>query len=96
MYFQHIIRLHMYSCVKLKYYILIVCKVNPLLRDLLPRGRLYSHTEMQGTKQDIIPVYCMSMAARLDMTAISCNLNAFHEARTLLNCLKKLIHHGSC
>lgn len=35
----------------------------------------------------------MNMPARLDMNAISCHLNAFHEARTLLNCLKKLIQH---
>lgn len=51
---------------------------------------------MVGMKQDIMLVYCMNMPARLDMNAILCNLNAFHEARTLLNCLKKLIHHGSC
>lgn len=51
---------------------------------------------MKCMKQDIMPVYCMNMPARLDMNAISCNLNAFHEARTLLNCLKKLIHHSSC
>lgn len=81
---------------KMKHYVLIVCKAYSLYCALLPRGRLYSHTDMQGTKQDIMPVYCMNMPARLDMNAISCNLNAFHEARTLLNCLKKLIHHGSC
>lgn len=48
---------------------------------------------MPAMKQDIIAVYCMKNPARLDMNAISCNLNAFHEARTLLNCLKKLIQH---
>lgn len=48
---------------------------------------------MPAMKQDITAVYCMKMPARLDMNAISCNLNVFHEARTLLNCLKKLIHH---
>lgn len=70
-------------------------KANILVCDLLSRESHYSNTDMQGTEEDIMLEYCMTMPARLDMNAISCNLNAFHEARTLLNCLKKLIHHGS-
>lgn len=50
---------------------------------------------MPCVKQDNLPVYCIKMPGRLDMNAILCNLNAFHEARTPLNCLKKLIHHDS-
>lgn len=64
---------------------------------------IYSHEDdyivarvCAARNENIMPVYCMNMPARLDMNAISCHLNAFHEARTRLNCLKKLIHHGSC
>lgn len=70
-------------------------KANILVCGLLPREMYYSNTDMLGTKEDIMLLYCMTMPARLDMNAISCNLNAFHEARTLLNCLKKLIHSSS-
>lgn len=38
---------------------------------------------------------CATVYICLQGLTISCHLNAFHEARTLLNCLKELIHCGS-